>query len=67
MRWQQDILYRIGKLFELIARQGKTVSVMLEQSSPLYLLCDEVVCTWKEKGKVMGMLLQDTEKKRWKY
>ncbi|MDM5189979.1 sugar phosphate nucleotidyltransferase [Bacillus sp. DX4.1] len=62
-RWQQDILYRIGKLFELIARQGKTVSVMLEQSSPLYLLCDEVVCAWKEKGKVMGMLLQDMEKR----
>lgn len=63
MRWQQDILYRIGKLFELIARQGNTLSTMLEQSPPLYLLCDEVVCSWKEKGKVMGMLLQDMEKR----
>ena len=63
IRWQRDILYRIGKLFELMAKQGKTLSVMLEQSPPLYLLCDEVVCSWKEKGKVMGMLLQDIEKK----
>ncbi|MEN1934780.1 sugar phosphate nucleotidyltransferase [Paenibacillus sp. 102] len=63
MRWQQDILYRIGKLFELIAQQGNTLSMMLEQSPPLYLLCDEVVCSWKEKGKVMGMLLQDMEKR----
>ena len=62
-RWQQDILYRIGKVFELMAQQGKTLPVMLNQSSPLYLLCDEVVCSWKEKGKVMRMLLQDVEKK----
>ncbi|KEK26199.1 sugar phosphate nucleotidyltransferase [Bacillus gaemokensis] len=61
IRWKRDILYRIGKLFELIANQGKTLSAMLEQSPPLYLLCDEVVCSWKEKGKVMGMLLQDRE------
>lgn len=63
MRWQQDTLYRIGKVFELIARQGNTLSMMLEQSPPLYLLCDEVVCSWKEKGKVMGMLLKDMEKR----
>ncbi|WP_459499428.1 sugar phosphate nucleotidyltransferase [Bacillus sp. C1] len=63
MRWKQDSLYRIGKLFELIARKGNTLSLMLEESAPLYLLCNEVVCSWKEKGKVMGMLLKDMEKR----
>ncbi|PGZ98811.1 nucleotidyltransferase [Bacillus pseudomycoides] len=59
MRWQQDILFRIGKLLELIVLQGKTLPAMLEQYPPLYLLCDEVVCSWNEKGKVLGMLLRD--------
>lgn len=57
--WQRDMLYRIGKLLELIAKQGSTLSMMVEQTAPLYLLCDEVVCSWNEKGKIMGMLLQD--------
>lgn len=59
MRWQQDILFRVGKLLELIVLQGKTLPAMLEQYPPLYLLCDEVVCSWNEKGKVLGMLLRD--------
>ncbi len=59
MRWQQDILFRVGKLLELIVLQGKTLPEMLEQYPPLYLLCDEVVCSWNEKGKVLGMLLGD--------
>ncbi|KFN03858.1 nucleotidyltransferase [Bacillus clarus] len=63
VRWKRDILYRIGKLFELIAKQGKTLPIMLEKTRPLYLLCDEVICSWKEKGKVMGMLLRDIERK----
>ncbi|PEA27110.1 nucleotidyltransferase [Bacillus cereus] len=63
IRWKRDILYRIGKLFELIALQEKTFLSILEQSPPLYLLCDEVVCSWKEKGKVMRKLLADMERK----
>ncbi|WP_264448232.1 sugar phosphate nucleotidyltransferase [Bacillus cereus] len=63
IRWKRDILYRIGKLFELIALQGKTFLSIIEQSPPLYLLCDEVVCSWKEKGKVMRKLLADMERK----
>ena len=51
VRWKRDILYRIGKLFELIALQGKTF-LSIEQSPPLYLLYDEVVCSWNEKGKL---------------
>ncbi|TCJ85776.1 UNVERIFIED_ORG: mannose-1-phosphate guanylyltransferase/phosphomannomutase [Bacillus cereus] len=62
-RWKRDILYRIGKLFELIALQGKTFLSIVEQSPPLYLLCDEVVCSWNEKGKVMRKLLADMERK----
>ncbi len=62
-RWKRDILYRIGKLFELIALQGKTFLSIVEQSPPLYLLCDEVVCSWNEKGKVMRKLLADIERK----
>lgn len=52
VRWKRDILYRIGKLFELIALQGKTFLSIVEQSPPLYLLYDEVVCSWNEKGKL---------------
>lgn len=63
LRWKRDILYRIGKLFELIALQGKTLLSIAEQSPPLYLLYDEVVCSWKEKGKVMRKLLADMERK----
>ena len=50
VRWKRDILYRIGKLFELIALQGKTFLSIVEQSPPLYLLYDEVVCSWNEKN-----------------
>ena len=34
VRWKRDILYRIGKLFELIALQGKTFLSIVEQSPP---------------------------------
>ncbi|PFJ12633.1 nucleotidyltransferase [Bacillus cereus] len=63
VKWKQDILYRIGKLFELIALQGKAFLSIVEQSPPLYLLYDEVVCSWNEKGKVMRKLLADIERK----
>ena len=43
--------------------QGKTFPSIVEQSPPLYLLCDEVVCSWNEKGKVMRKLLADIERK----
>ncbi|MGE7885865.1 sugar phosphate nucleotidyltransferase [Bacillus cereus] len=62
VRWKRDILYRIGKLFELIALQGKTFLSIVEQSPPLYLLYDEVVCSWNEKGKIMRKLLDDIER-----
>ena len=62
VRWKRDILYRIGKLFELIALQGKTFLSIVEQSPPLYLLYDEVVCSWNEK-EIMRKLLDDIERK----
>lgn len=63
VKWKRDILYRIGKLFELIALQEKAFLSIVEQSPPLYLLYDEVVCSWNEKGKVMRKLLADMERK----
>ncbi|CAM4130926.1 nucleotidyltransferase [Bacillus manliponensis] len=61
MRWKQDILFRIGKLLELVSVEEKILPNMLMKSPPLYLLCEEVRCSWNEKGKVLGMLLRDTK------
>ena len=51
------------KIIRVNSIAGKTFLSIVEQSPPLYLLCDEVVCSWNEKGKVMRKLLADIERK----
>lgn len=52
------------KIIRVNSIAGKTFLSIVEQSPPLYLLCDEVVCSWNEKGKVMRKLLADMERKK---
>ncbi|MFX3623825.1 MAG: sugar phosphate nucleotidyltransferase [Ectobacillus sp.] len=58
-----DALFRIGKLLEIMASQQISLHAIFENYPNFHLLWDEVLCPWKEKGKIMRMLLQDVEKK----
>ena len=51
------------KIIRVNSTAGKNVSQHSRAIPPLYLLYDEVVCSWSEKGKVMRKLLADMERK----
>ena len=50
------------KIIRVNSIAGKNLSQHSRAIPPLYLLCDEVVCSWNEKGKVMRKLLADIER-----
>ncbi|MFD3447725.1 sugar phosphate nucleotidyltransferase [Microbacteriaceae bacterium 4G12] len=61
--FKQDALYRIGNLLEMMASQQLPLTSIFRNDPQLYLLRDEVSCSWKDKGKVMRMLLDDAHDK----
>lgn len=58
-RFRQDALFRIGKLLEIMAWQKLPLYAIFKNHPQFHLLWDEVICPWKEKGKVMRMLIDD--------
>lgn len=63
-RFKNDTLYRIAKLLEIISLEKLSLHAIFQKYTQFHLLRDEVICPWKEKGKVMRRLLDDFKQKQ---
>jgi mannose-1-phosphate guanylyltransferase/phosphomannomutase len=59
VHFRHDALFRLGKLLEIISWKNLPLYAIFKNHPQFHLLWDEVICPWKEKGKVMRMLLDD--------
>ncbi|MBO9129634.1 sugar phosphate nucleotidyltransferase [Bacillus sp. 165] len=63
-KFKNDALYRISKLLEIISIEKLPLYTLFKKYTQFHLLRDEVICPWKEKGKVMRKLLDDFKQKQ---
>ncbi len=55
-----DAIFSFVKLFELIAKEGKAVSEIVELFPPIHIAMKIIPCPWELKGKVMRKTMEDS-------
>ncbi|UOY94017.1 sugar phosphate nucleotidyltransferase [Ectobacillus sp. JY-23] len=55
----QDALLQVGKIIEIMAVENAPLHTIVQNRPHFHLLWDEVLCPWKEKGRVMRMLTEE--------
>jgi len=61
-----DGLFTIVKLLELLARDGRALSEVMDATPVAHMARLKVTCPWQEKGRVMRMLAQEQDTERTK-
>jgi mannose-1-phosphate guanylyltransferase/phosphomannomutase len=56
-----DGMYSVAKLLECIARTGKSIGELDDETPRLYLVKKKIPCPWHFKGQVMRKLMKETE------
>jgi phosphomannomutase len=56
-----DSLYGAAKIMELIAKQGRPLSAIVDELPPSYLASRRDRCPWERKGQIMRQLLAETD------
>jgi mannose-1-phosphate guanylyltransferase / phosphomannomutase len=56
-----DSLYGAAKIMELIAKQGRPLSEIVDELPPSYLASRRDQCPWERKGQIMRQLLAETD------
>jgi mannose-1-phosphate guanylyltransferase/phosphomannomutase len=59
-----DGLFALGKLLELLARQGVKLSQVIAELPPFYIATGHVDGAWETKGSVMRCLIEQLSKLR---
>jgi mannose-1-phosphate guanylyltransferase/phosphomannomutase len=55
-----DSLYAAAKIMELIAKQGRSLSELVDELPAWHLVARRVHCPWDRKGQIMRRLLDET-------
>jgi mannose-1-phosphate guanylyltransferase / phosphomannomutase len=55
-----DSLYAAAKIMELIAKQGRSLSDLVDELPAWHLAARRVRCPWERKGQIMRRLLDET-------
>jgi len=56
-----DGMFAFGKILEMITAKQIVLSKLAREIPPFYWKKEEVVCDWKDKGKIMRILLEETK------
>ncbi len=54
-----DALVSLGKVLEMMSREGRPLSELVRQIPEFYMRQEAVNCPWESKGRVMRRLIED--------
>lgn len=55
-----DALVSLGKILEMMSREGRSLSELVRQVPEFYMRQEAVNCPWEAKGRVMRRLIEDS-------